>query len=67
MDWWELVVKPGIRRLGLRISKEIKREKRGKLNMLMLRQSFHTRKLQEGLLDHLGCLRKVQLEIVEWY
>ena len=67
LDWWELVVKPGIRRLGLSRSKEIKREKRGKLNMLMLRQSFHTRKLQEGSLDHLGCLRKVQLEIVEWY
>jgi hypothetical protein len=48
LDWWELIVKPGIKRLAIIRSKEIKKQQRGKLNMLLLKQSYYTRKLQEG-------------------
>ena len=67
MTCWELVVKPGIRRLAIDRSKEIKKEKRGKLNLLMMRQAYLTSKLQAGELDRLGELREVQKLILIWY
>ena len=54
MPWWELMVKPGIRRLGINRSKELKKERRGELNLLMLRQAYLTTKLQAGELGKLG-------------
>ena len=48
LQWWELVVKPGVRKLAMKRSKEINQERRGELNMLMLRQSYLARKLQCG-------------------
>ena len=67
LDWWELIVKPGIKRLAIGRLKEIKRQKRGKLNMLLLKQSYFTRKMQEGNLEILGQLKEVQVSIMEWY
>ena len=32
LQWWELLVKPGIRKLALKRSKQINREKKGELN-----------------------------------
>ena len=48
MVWWEVIVKPGIKRLLLQRSKEINREKRGSLNLLLIRQSYLVKKLHEG-------------------
>ena len=36
--WWEMVVNPGIRKLGIKSSKELNMEKRESLNLLLLRQ-----------------------------
>ena len=67
MPWWELMVKPGIRRLGINRSKELKKERRGELNLLMLRQAYLTTKLQAGELGKLGELREVKALILCWY
>jgi hypothetical protein len=40
LPWWELVVKPGIRKLAMQRGKEINRAKRGELNLLLLRQAY---------------------------
>ena len=45
LTWWELVAKPGIRKLALQRSKEMNRERRGELNLLLLRQAYLTRLL----------------------
>ena len=65
--WWEKVVKPGIRKLGLQRSKELSKEKREALNLLLLRQCYHTKKVQLGLSNHLAKLKTVHLLIEEWY
>ena len=43
------------------------KEKRGELNLLLLRQSYLARKLQAGDLDQYTELRCVQVEIEAWY
>ena len=65
--WWELIVKPGIKKLAIQRSKEINREKRGQLNLLLLRQSYLARKLMEGKFSQYTELRCVQVDIEEWY
>ena len=67
LKWWELVVKPGIRKLAIKRSKELNWEKRGELNLLMLRQSYLARRLQCGEWAKLGELKSVQQEIQDWY
>ena len=61
------MVKPGIRRLAINRTKEINIEKRRKLNLLLLRQSYLTTKIQQGVQGKLGELRFVQEEIQQWY
>ena len=48
-------------------SKEINKQRRSRLNLLFLQQSYLTSKLQSGEFDVLPALRSVQLEINEWY
>ena len=67
LDWWEMVVKPGIRKLSIKRSKEINMERRGMLNLLMLQQSYLARKLQSGEIRRLGELRDTQKQIQDWY
>ena len=67
LTWWELVVKPGIKRLAIHRGKEINRGKRGELNLLLLQQSYLARKLQLGDLRKLSELRCVQIQIETWY
>ena len=67
LRWWELYVKPGIRRIALRRSKELYKQKRGALNLLLLRQVYVTNKLQTGEVGRLGELREVQENIKLWY
>ena len=40
LPWWEIIVKPGIRRLAITGSKEVKKIKRSRLNCLLMKQSF---------------------------
>jgi hypothetical protein len=37
LTWWEVLVKPGIKKLAIKRSKELNRERRGELNLLLLR------------------------------
>ena len=67
MKWWEIMVKPGIRGLAIDRSKEIKKEKRGELNLLLLQQAYLTKKLQAGELGRLGELKEVQALVQSWY
>ena len=67
LTWWELLVKPGIKKLAIQRSKELNRERRGELNLLLLRQAYLTRRIQLGQFGKLGELRTVQQSIQLWY
>ena len=67
LRWWEIYVKPGIRRIAIQRSKELNKEKRSKLNLLLLNQVYLTNKLQGGEVGRLGELREVQEKIKMWY
>ena len=67
LQWWELLVKPGIRQLGIQRSKEIRKEKQEQLNLMLLRQRYLKTKLQLGHHNYLGELKLVHLEIEKWY
>ena len=59
MLWWEHMVKPGIKKLLIARGKEMKLERSGFLNLLMLRQSYLVRKLQAGDPSRLAELKQV--------
>ena len=65
--WWEKLVKPGIRKLALERGKELKKERKSHLNLLLIRQAYLTRKIQQGVLSRITELRVVQIQIEEWY
>ena len=65
--WWEELVKPGIRRLGIERGKELKKQRRGELDLLFVRQSYLTKKVQKGLMENLTELKQVHLKIEKWY
>ena len=67
LTWWEVLVKPGVRKLALERGKELAREKKSLLNLLTLRQSYLTRKIQSGETSWLAALREVQLRIEDWF
>ena len=62
LSWWELIVKPGIRKLLIERGKELNKERTGKLNLLMLRQAYLVSKLQKGISGKLAELKQVQSE-----
>ena len=59
--WWERLVKPGIRKLALTRGKELKKERRSYLNLLLVRQAYLAMKIQLGFLSRLTELKAVQL------
>ena len=65
LTWWELIVKPGVKKLLLERGKEINRERAGELNLLQLRQAYLVRKVQSGQVYRLTELKSVQLENVK--
>ena len=67
MQWWEWIVKPGVRRLAIQRSKELNQLKRSRMNCLLLKQTFYTKELQAGSMSRLAQLKQVQSEIQEWY
>ena len=40
LTWWEMIVKPGIRKLAMTRSKEMNKEKREELNFLLIHQAY---------------------------
>ena len=67
LQWWEILVKPGVKKLAILRSKEINKEKKGELNLLLLRQAYLARKLQGGAFGQFAELRCVQVQIEAWY
>ena len=67
MSWWELLVKPGIKKLLIERGKELNHEKNGRLNLLLLRQAYLSRKILQGNHGLLTQLLVVQTEINDWY
>ena len=65
--WWENIVKPGIKKLAQKRSREMSKQMKGELNLLRLRQIYLNRKLSFGETWRLSELKKVHLQIEEWY
>jgi hypothetical protein len=59
LSWWELIVKPGTRKLLIERGKEMNRERNSLLNLLMLRQCYLVAKLQKGFFSKLAELKQV--------
>ena len=67
MDWWEGIVKPGIRKMALTRSKEINKSRRGQLNLLLLQQTFFLSRFKKGNKDALISLKETQNLINNWF
>ena len=71
LSWWEIIVKPGIRKIAMDRSKEINIEKRERLNLLLLRQAYLVKKIQHSQQQQWGErlteLLHIQLLIQQWY
>ena len=65
--WWEMLVKPGVKKIGIERSKEINKEKKEELNLLLLRQVYLVKKVQQGQRGRLGELKTVHGLIDSWY
>ena len=59
LSWWELLIKPGIKRLLTKLTKQ----RKGELNLLMLRQAYLVRKVQSRQQHRQGELFSVQRQI----
>ena len=68
LTWWELVVKPGVKNIAISRSKEMNLEKRGVLNMLLIKQAYLVKKLLSSPCPSLLTdLHTVQFDIRAWY
>ena len=67
ISWWEIIVKPGIKKLLIDRSHEINKEIKGYLNLLLIKQAYLVSKLKSGNLLWLPDLKIVQSEIQDWY
>ena len=65
--WWESLVKPGIRKIAIQRSKELNMCRREEMNLLLLRQTYLTRKIQKGQTYRLGELNTVHILMERWY
>ena len=67
MQWWDLIVKPGIRKLAMSRSKQLYKDKKAELNLLLVRQAYLNKKVKLGNLQQLGELKTVHNQIQVWY
>ena len=67
LPWWESLVKPGIKKLAQKRSRELNKLSKEEFNLLRLRQGYLNRKLLKGETWRLGALRAVNEEIEQWY
>ena len=64
ITWWEIIVKPGLKRLALERSKELCKEQRGELNLLLIQQAYLVNKVKNcHSLDSFTSLLSVQRKI----
>ena len=67
LQWWEHLVKPGVKKLAQKRGREMSREKHEELNLLRLRQGYLNRKLMNGQNWRLTELKAVHVSIENWY
>ena len=67
MKWWELIVKPGIRKLAISRSRELSKAKKDELNLLLVRQAYLNKKVRLGNFQLLGELKTVHQLLQQWY
>ena len=71
LSWWEIIVKPGIRKLAIERSKEITKDRKSFLNLLLLRQCYLIKKIQHSQPQFwdrwLTDLYSTQHQIQDWY
>ena len=71
LSWWELIVKPGIRKIAMFRNKEMNEARKLELNLLLLRQSYLVRKLQHyqthRWTSQIPELVGIQIRIQDWY
>ena len=64
MQWWEIIVKPGIRKLAIQRGKELNKAKKSALNLMLLKQSFHMKELQAEIIIVLPSSDKSSLKLI---
>ena len=67
LQCWELIVKPNIKKLLIHSDREMRIERNGELNLLLIHQCYLVKKVQSGDLTHLCQLKIVQSKISKWY
>ena len=65
--WWELVVKPNLKKLLIERGKELNKEKFGELNLLQIRQAYLVKKIQAGSFQYLAHLHYVHDQMNRWH
>ena len=63
LEWWEVIVKPGVKRLAMLRGKQMTKISKEELNLLLVRQAYLNKKVKNGQHDRLGELRTVHSEI----
>ena len=59
LQWWELIVKPGIRKLAISRSRQMCKDKKDELNLLLVMQAHLNKKVKMGNFQLLGDLKSV--------
>ena len=67
LPWWENLVKPGVKKLALKRSRELNKLSKEELNLLRLIQMYLNRKLVMGESWRLGELKAIHSRIEQWY
>ena len=67
IPWWELIVKPGVRKLAMLRGRELNKISKESLTLLLVRQSYLNKKVKSGNFHALGELKAVHLQIQLWY
>ena len=66
IEWWEWVVKPGIKEEAVLKTREINKSSSGKLNMLFAKQIFYHKLALNGEMNESMQLKLTNIEINEW-
>ena len=67
LQWWEVVVKPGIRKLAMLRGKQMNKDSKEELNLLLVRQAYINKKVKLGDLSKFGEVQTIHHQIQAWY
>ena len=68
--WWDLVVKPGLKSIALERQRQLRKDQRGELNLLLINQSYLVKKLRTSSFNNpsfFNELKCTQSRIQNWY